>query len=150
LRDKLGPLLLQFPAAFKPEHVERLADFLPSLPKEHLYAVEVRNRESLTNRLFSLLRENGVALTIVDSPLVPAVEETTADFAYVRWEGDRKKVSGTLGKTEIDRTHDIEKWAKTIKSLREKTTEVFGYFSKYYSGHPPTDAKKLLEYLQLG
>ena len=149
LKQNLGPLLLQFPATFKPEHVERLSDFLPSLPKEHLYAVEVRNRKSLTGRLYSVLRENRVALTIVDSPLVPAVEESTADFAYIRWEGDRKKVSGTLGIIEIDRTHDIQKWAKTIGSLQKKTKEVFGYFSKYYSGYPPTDAKKLLEYLEL-
>ena len=149
LRGNLGPLLLQFPAAFKPEHVERLRDFLPSLPKQHRYAVEIRNKKSLTNRLYSLLRENDVALTIVDSPLIPAVEEMTADFAYIRWEGDRKKVSGTLGKTETDRTSDIEKWARIIKSLQEKTTEVFGYFSKYYSGYPPTDAKKLLEFLEL-
>jgi len=26
----------------------------------------------------------------------------------------------------------------------EKQTDVFGYFSKYYSGHPPSDAKDLL------
>ena len=149
LQGKLGPLLLQFPAAFKPEHFERLSDFLPSLPKQHRYAVEVRNKELLTSRLYSLLRENGVALAIVDSPLIPTVEEATADFAYIRWEGDRKKVRGTLGRTEADRTCDIEKWARIIRSLREKTAEVFGYFSKYYSGHPPTDAKTLLESLKL-
>ena len=149
LKEKLGPLLIQLPATFEPVHIERLSDFLPSLPKDHLYAVEVRNRKSLTNKLYSVLRDNGVALTMVDSPLVPVVEETTSDFAYVRWEGDRRKVSGALGRTEIDRTRDIEKWAKIINSLREKTAEVFGYFSKYYSGHPPTDARKLLQHLEL-
>ncbi len=149
LQGKLGPLLLQLPPAFKPEYFERLSDFLPSLPKEHRYAVEARNKKLLTGRLYSLLRENRVALTIVDSLLVPTIEETTTDFAYVRWEGDRKKVNGTLGKTEIDRTHDIEKWARIIKNLQEKTTTVFGYFSKYYSGHPPTDAKNLLKSLEI-
>lgn len=147
LQSKLGPLLLQFPATFKPEYTERLSDFLPNLPKGHRYVVEVRNKKSLTSRLYSLLRENGVALAIVDSPFVPTAEETTADFVYIRWEGDRKKVNGTLGKTEIDRTNDIENWARRIRKLLENTTEVFGYFSKYYSGHPPTDAKKLLKSL---
>jgi uncharacterized protein YecE (DUF72 family) len=62
--------------------------------------------------------------------------------------GRRQKVTGTLGKVEVDRIDAIKGWANSIIRLLEKTTQVFGYFSKYYSGHPPTDAKILLETLK--
>jgi uncharacterized protein YecE (DUF72 family) len=84
-------------------------------------------------------------LTLTSILSVPEIEQTTADFAYIRWEGDRRTVNGTLGKVEVDRTDDIHGWANPIVELLKKTTQVFGYFSKYYSGHPPTDVKMLLE-----
>jgi uncharacterized protein YecE (DUF72 family) len=148
LQNKLGPLLLQFPATFRLEHLHLLNDFLPSLPKRHHYVVEVRNKELLEERFYSLLRENGVALAFLDRSSMPKIEELTADFVYIRWEGDRRKVSGTLGKVEVDRTIDFKQWATRIRSLLDLTTDIFGYFSKYYSGHPPTDAKQLLNLLQ--
>src|SRR4030065_2285955 len=103
-QDRLGPLLLQLPPAFGSKQFDLLRDFLPLLSKKYRYAVEVRNKQLLGSDLFALLRENGVALTIVVSPFMPEVEELTADFVYVRWEGDRKKVNGGVGRGGIDRT----------------------------------------------
>ncbi len=147
LQGKLGPLLLQFPYGFKAEHLRVLNDFLPSLPKGHRFVVEVRNKKLLDDKLYSLLRENGVALAIVDHPFMPKLEATTADFAYIRWEGDRRKVKGTLGKVEVDRSNDTVTWTEKIKTFLDNSIEVFGYFSKYYSGHPPSDARQLLKLL---
>ena len=147
MQEKIGPLLLQFPPAFGPKEAALLGDFLPKLPKGHRYAVEVRNRKLLGDKLYSLLRENRIALAI--SPLMPETEQITADFVYIRWEGDRRKVNGALGKVEVDRTDDIRRWAEKIGKLLDETKEVFGYFSKYYSGHPPTDARLLVESLNL-
>ena len=67
------------------------------------------------------------------------ISEVTADFLYVRWEGDRKKVKGTLGKIEVDKKNDLKLWADKIKPFLEKRMEVYGYFGKYYSGYPPSD-----------
>jgi uncharacterized protein YecE (DUF72 family) len=64
-------------------------------------------------------------------------------------EGDRRKVNGTLGKVEIDRTEDIKRWAGKIKKWADLSSDVFVYFSKFYSGHPPTDAKQLVSLLQV-
>lgn len=147
LQEKLGPLLLQFPSRFKQEHIQMLKDFLSTLPRECRFAVEVRNQKLLGDELFSLLRKNEIALTLVSSPFMPSIEELTANFVYVRLEGDRAKVKGTLGKVEVDRTDDIKKWAEKIKKYRDSHAEVFVYFSKYYSGHPPTDAAKLAKLL---
>lgn len=147
LQGKLGPLLLQFPYAFRPEHVHLLRNFLPTLPKGYRFVVEVRNRKLLEEGFYSLLRESNVALALVDTPLMPGTEVLTADFAYVRWEGDRRKVRGTLGELEVDRTDSIKRWAERIKRFLDIPMDVFGYFSKYYSGYPPSDAKQLLSIL---
>jgi uncharacterized protein YecE (DUF72 family) len=143
LQSNLGPLLLQLPPYFGSGRPHLLRDFLASLPKKYRFAVEVRNTSLLGDKLYSLLREHDIALVIVDRPSSPRTEEITADFLYLRWEGDRKMVKGTLGKVEIDMTPEIKEWAKKIRGFMESVEDVFGYFSKYYSGHPPTDARKL-------
>lgn len=147
LQNKLGPLLLQFPPTFGPEKITLLKDFLPNLPEKSRYAVEVRNRKLLDDTLYSVLRDNRIALALTVGHFIPETEQITADFVYIRWEGDRSKVNGTLGKVEIDKTDEIRGWAAKIDKLLDKTKEVFGYFSKYYSGHPPTDAEKLIDFL---
>jgi uncharacterized protein YecE (DUF72 family) len=145
LEEKLGSLLLQFPFSFRPEHVPLLEKFLGTLPKEHRYVVEVRDKKMLENSFYSMLKANGAALAWVDSASMPIITEVTSNFLYVRWEGDRKKVNGTLGKTEIDRTSDIKLWARKLKPYLKKQMDVFGYFSKYYSGNPPTDIQTFID-----
>lgn len=148
LGDKLGPLLLQFPLTFSMKRIRLLEDFLMSVPTEYRIAVEVRNKDFLNEELFSLLRRRSAAFVWSDSEVMPEVETVTADFVYVRWEGDRRKVNGLLGRVETQRSNDIKAWAHKIKQLVNESVNVFGYFSKYYSGHPPTDAKQLLELIR--
>lgn len=149
LKEKLGALLLQFPYTFGNEHVQLLRDFLENLPKKHRYVVEVRNRKLLIDSLYSLLRDSNVVLAWVDSPLMPLIDEVTSDFIYVRWEGDRRRVKGTLGKIEVDRAKKIKQWADRLKPFLEKQIEVFGYFSKYYSGYSPSDVNEFLKLVKL-
>ena len=147
LGDKLGPLLLQFPYAFKPEHLGLLRAFLAALPKTHRFVVEVRNRKLLQEELYSMLRENRAALAMVEQPFMPTTDVVTSDFTYIRLEGDRRKVNGTLGKPELDRTADITAWAEKIKKFMDLSTDVYVYLSKFYSGYPPADARRLTELL---
>jgi uncharacterized protein YecE (DUF72 family) len=143
LGDKVGALLLQFPPNFGVEHLPDLADFLIKLPRQHRYVVEVRNKSWLNQTFYSILKANNAALAWADSLLIAENSEVTADFLYVRWEGDRKKVNGTLGKIEADRTGDLKLVAEKIKPFIDKQIEVFGYFGKYYSGYPPSDIANL-------
>ncbi len=144
LEEKLGTLLLKFPYAFGTEHVPLLRGFLQNLPKKHRYVVEVRNRKLLNDGFYSVLRDNDVVLAWVDSPFMPQFSEVTSDFIYVRWEGDRRHVKGTLGKVEVDRTERINAWAEKLKPFLEEDKEVFGYFSKFYSGYSPSDVEEFL------
>jgi uncharacterized protein YecE (DUF72 family) len=148
LGNKLGPLLLQLPPAFGKNQFHHLEDFLTGLSHEGRVAAEVRNKEMLNDDLYSLLRRRGVALAWVDGSFAPFVDAVTADFLYVRWEGDRRRVNGLLGKVEVDRHGDIEKWAGVIRKSLNASVEVFGYFSKYFSGHPPTDVRQFLDLLR--
>lgn len=147
MKPKVGALLLQFPYAFNEEHLSLLGDFLAILPRDYRFSVEFRNKKLFQDKLYSLLRDHNVALAMVEHPFWPKAEALTADFAYIRWEGDRRKVNGTLGQVEVDKTANIRDWAQKIKKLLNDQVEVFGYYSKYYSGHPPTDAKQLLALL---
>ena len=148
LGEKLGVLLLQFSPMFRQQHLPQLAAYLKTLPKEFRYAVEVRNKTLLTPELYGVLRDSNVALVWVDAAKMPLVEEETADFLYVRWEGNRKTVTGTLGELEVDRSKDTQAWAKRLQPFLKRGTEVFGYFSKYYSGFPPLDVKTLLSQVE--
>src|SRR3712207_7055353 len=68
LGDRLGPLLLQLPPSFTVEGMGVLEDFLKGLPEGFRYAVEVRHRSWLGSDLPEMLRERGVALTLIDYP----------------------------------------------------------------------------------
>jgi len=147
LGEKLGPLLVQFPTNFAADHYADLEHYLKSLPKDNHYVVEVRQKSWLTKEFFGMLRDCNVAIAWADSPLNLQINEVTADFLYIRWEGDRKKVNGTLGKIEVDRNTDLQVWADKLRPYLDRGMELFGYFSKYYSGYPPSDITRLTELL---
>ncbi len=151
LGDRLGPLLLQFryfrkdelpePAAF----LDRLEAFLPRLIPPRRYAVEVRTRRLLTPRLYDLLARHGVALALIDHPWVPRIGEMmgdprvlTADFAYLRWLGDRKgieKITTTWDRLVVDRDRDLRAWVPAVRSMLAGGRPVFGYFNNHYAGY---------------
>jgi uncharacterized protein YecE (DUF72 family) len=147
LGDKLGPLLLQLPARFKVDQAENLRGFLSVLPKDHVYAVEFRHRDWFIDETYELLRKNSVALVQVEHPRLQTVGEVTAGFVYIRWEGDRKLVDGERGTVEADRREESLVWSETIKSYLGKGLEVYGFFSKFYSGYPVSDIKTISEAL---
>jgi uncharacterized protein YecE (DUF72 family) len=148
LDEKLGGLLLQFPPNFGVDHLPDLAAYLEKLPKVNRYVVEVRNKSWLNQDFYALLKANNVALAWADSPLMAQIGEVTADFLYIRWEGDRKRVNGTLGKIEVDRARDLKAEAEKLTPFLGKM-DVFGYFGKYYSGYPPSDIAIIRDYLEV-
>lgn len=146
LNEKLGPLLMQFPPSFGTDEISHLKDFLAGLPKDHKFALEIRDKRWLGEELYSLLRDRNVALALVEAPWMFLEDVVTSDFVYIRWEGNRRKIHGDLGRVEVDRSVDLARWVVRIKGFLKNSIEVFGYFSKYYSGHPPTDVGYLLNH----
>lgn len=118
LRDKLGPILWQFPPdmAFDRGRFERFLDALPhdleaarklarhrdghvkgraSLAIDRnrrvRHAVEIRHESFRDAAFIALLRRHGVALVVADTAgKWPLLEDVTAGFMYLRLHGDKE------------------------------------------------------------
>jgi uncharacterized protein YecE (DUF72 family) len=83
LKEKLGPLLFQFPHFNRSELkgpgplFSRLRVFLKRAAEAYKcrFAVQIRNRKLLDTRLTDLLGEHSVALTLTDTSLMPRPSE---------------------------------------------------------------------------
>jgi uncharacterized protein YecE (DUF72 family) len=140
--EKLGPLLLQLPPRLTPEHSDQLGGLLTQLQR-HCTAVEFRHKEWFNETTYALLRDHNAALVYVEHPWQPSEEVETSDYTYVRLEGDRKKVDGEKGVTELDRSTDNMRWAEKITQQAARGRATYLYVSKYYSGYPPTDLEQI-------
>jgi uncharacterized protein YecE (DUF72 family) len=165
LDDKLGPMLLQFPYFNKyafngvAEFLPRLRFFLKRLQEMFTcnFAVEIRNKSWLDARFADVLREYNVALALTDTSFVPRPWEMkdkfdliTADFAYVRWLGDRKAIeeqTKTWDKTIIDRRDDLRNWATVLNRLvlDKRIRKLFAFANNHYAGHGPATVKLFWE-----
>jgi uncharacterized protein YecE (DUF72 family) len=165
LGDKLGPMLLQFPKFDKwvlkspDEFRARLQSFFKRAADLNAgrFAVEVRNKDWLDARLTDLLREHNVALALTDTSFMPRPWEmkqkfdlVTADFAYVRWLGDRKGIeeqTTTWDKAVIDRQNDLRSWVVVLRRLVEdkRIRKIFAFANNHYAGHAPATVKLFMD-----
>jgi uncharacterized protein YecE (DUF72 family) len=159
LREKLGPLLLQFPKFSKyefkssNEFIERLRTFLPKAPRQNRLVVEIRNPLWLNEKLLETLREHHVALALTDTSfmqrpweLKKPLDLITSDFAYVRWLGNRKQIETmtmSWDKTVVDRTDDLRHWVKLCRQIvaERKVKHLFLFGNNHYQGHGPDTIK---------
>jgi uncharacterized protein YecE (DUF72 family) len=153
LREKLGPILMQFPyfnkKAFESpqDFYSRLSPFLAGLPKEYQWALEIRNKYWITEELLELLSQHNVAFTMIDQSWMPPIDQLlkrhdldTANFAYIRWLGDRQgieEVTKQWDKVVIDRRADLARWVSPVQQLLSRGRQVYGFFNNHYAGHAP-------------
>jgi uncharacterized protein YecE (DUF72 family) len=145
LEDRLGPLLLQLPPDFTVEGMEVLDAFLRELPEGPRYAVEVRHRSWVGSDLPELLRERGAALTLVDYPRMPRLEEATADFSYIRWLGNRREFPSGHTRLKKDRDEDLLWWSGLVDRFLGEGKTVFAYANNHYQNHSPSTVERFLE-----
>jgi uncharacterized protein YecE (DUF72 family) len=145
LEDRLGPLLLQLPPDFTVEGMEVLDAFLQELPEGPRYAVEVRHRSWVGSELPELLRKRGVALTLVDYPRMPRLEEATADFSYIRWLGNRREFPSGHTYLKKDRDDDLLWWAGVVDRFLQEGKTVFAYANNHCQNHSPSTVERFLE-----
>src|SRR5260370_7430304 len=135
LGEKLGPLLFQFGKFYKSaskslnNFLARLIPFLKKLPNEQKFAVELRNKDWLVPKCADVLREHGVALTLIDQGWMPRPWEMkekfdliTADFTYVRCLGDRKgsdEKTTTWDKVIVDREGDLFECVSLLNKIQD-------------------------------
>jgi uncharacterized protein YecE (DUF72 family) len=149
LGTRLGVVLIQLPPQFEltTENAQALREFLPHLPRDVRFSIEFRHPDWMRRRVADLLAKHNVALSLVEGPwieraaLEPFVERPTADFAYIRWMGERDLVRFDTVQRAQD--ENLRAWHETISELRRRTSSVFAYFSNFYEGHAPASANKL-------
>jgi uncharacterized protein YecE (DUF72 family) len=145
LEDRLGPLLLQLPPSFTVESMGVLENLLKGLPEGFRYAVEVRHRSWIGSDLPELLRECGAALTLVDYPRMPRLEEATAAFTYIRWLGNRREFPSGHTHLKKVRDDDLLWWAGVVDRFLKEGKTVFAYANNHYQNHAPSTLERFLE-----
>lgn len=141
LREKLGPILWQFPANFRFDS-DRLAHFFRLLPRDTAqaldlarrrdqrlrgrarlaidaarplrHAIEIRHESFLDPAFVRLLRRHRIALVVADTAgQFPYKEDVTADFVYMRLHGDTELYASGYG----DRA--LRRWAARVLAWSE-------------------------------
>ena len=157
---RLGAILMQYPkwvgpsranAAMIEEGKRRLEGWRA--------AVELRNRawfdDRTRQRTLDLLRRNGLAYVVVDSPpgfqssVPPVPEATSPALAVVRfhgrntetWEAPVKQVSQRFRYLYDER--QLREWLPMIRAISEQTEEVHLVFNNCYGNYATTNALEL-------
>ena len=146
LREKLGPILIQLPPQFdaSEENVRALLEFLPRLPGTIRFAIEFRSRDWLKGETLEVLKKYNVAFCLTDASWIPrgaifeVAKTQTADFAYVRFMGERDLTR--FDAVQRPQNANLELWREV---LAEITAPTFIYFSNFYEGFAPESANKL-------
>lgn len=135
LGRKLGPILWQFPPAFKFD-AGLLQEFFDLLPRTHKqaaayarqrdewmaerswleveedlpvrYAIEARNKSFAVPEYISLLRKNNIAVVVADTEKWPRMLDVTADFVYCRLHGNEDVYPNGYD------AEGIERWAQRV------------------------------------
>ena len=128
--------------------LDTLTRFLPSLPSGFRYALEVRHRSWLAKdtlpRLLGLLQKHAVALCLVQHAWMPALDEVTAPFVYIRWLGRREDIpDDDFSHVRIDRDNQLDSWSEQIKGYLQAGLIVYGYFNNHYQGHSPASVRAM-------
>jgi uncharacterized protein YecE (DUF72 family) len=145
LAERLGPLLLQLPPSFDVEGMGVLEDFLQGLPQGFRYAVEVRHSSWLGSDLPQMLSERGAALTLIDYPRMPRMQEATTDFSYIRWLGDRREFPEGHTHLKKERDDDFRWWSELVDGFLGEGRTVFAYANNHYQNHSPSTLDRFLE-----
>lgn len=140
LKDKLGPILWQFPARMKYDP-ELFEDFFRLLPRTTLgaaelalerdarldgreclqtdrdrrlrHSIEVRHDSFVTPDFIRQLRRHKIAWVVADTPQPwPLYEDVTADFIYMRLHGSTELYNSRYTREELQR------WARCIEAWR--------------------------------
>lgn len=149
LGEKLAVTLIQLPPHFTltPENATAFRDFLEQLPRDIRFAVEFRSPDWLHKKVIDLMAKHNVAVALVEGQWLKReemwrlAEEPTADFAYVRWMGERDLTRFD----EVQRAQDenLRTWAKVLTDSCRRVRAVYAYFSNFYEGYAPASANKL-------
>ena len=142
LKEKLGPILLQFPSSFRatPENLERMSIFLRyAAGRSGLrIALEFRHAACFQAPLIELLKRYQAALVIAHSTRYPTPEViATAPFAYFRFHGPEAMFASSYPDQQLS------EWSRPISTFLQGGTDVYAYFNNDIGGNAVMNARTL-------
>lgn len=155
LREKLGPLLLQFPPWVKPARgAPFLWKLLAELPQGPRYAVELRDagwyEGEVRERLVQELRDRRMVLAWASLNYLEIPPEVTSDELYLRFIGDHSSIPAeTHGEVRADRTEETRRWADRVRRLSSDLRRVLVFFNNHYAGFAPESVNLFRELMGL-
>ena len=134
LRGKLGPILWQLPPGWK-VNVERLEEFLATLPAKHDYTFEFRHETWMNDEVLEVLRRHDAAFCIYELAGYHSPIEITADWTYVRLHGPTHfKYQGSYSDEQL------AEWAERIRTWSRKMKAIYVYFDNDDSAYAVDNA----------
>jgi uncharacterized protein YecE (DUF72 family) len=137
LGQRLGPVLYQLPPHW-PRNPERLENFLRTLPRNRLHAIEFRDPTWYVDEVFDLLSRYRAALCLHDMAGSPTGRRLVGPFVYLRLHGPQR-YAGRYS------DHALESWAEWCANRSRQGVPVYAYFNNDAGGHAPRDALRLRE-----
>ncbi|HTL27950.1 MAG TPA: DUF72 domain-containing protein [Tepidisphaeraceae bacterium] len=141
LGSKLGVILFQFPPSFGYEHIDRLRDFLRTLPTDIRYAVELRDRSWGREETLTMLREQKVGFCSAEYHTQPSRIPITTDFIYLRLIGQHQRFK-ELDHEQIDVTEPLTWWADEVRKVSDELSTIWGFFNNDYAGYAPATCNR--------
>ena len=143
IHDQIPVLLIQLP----PWEISTMGDletFLSFLDSSFRYAIEFRDESWLTNEVWKLLEDYGIANVIVDEPKLPIDLRITTDFSYIRWHGHGENPWFNY-RFSIE---ELEPWVPRLEQVTDSVETTFGYFNNHFAGNAPLNALQMLSLLE--
>jgi uncharacterized protein YecE (DUF72 family) len=151
--EKLGPLLMQFPWAFKfskvnMKYLELVREYSGGLD----ICVEFRHDSWMREEVFDFMRKLGIIFCNVDQPrintLLPPTDLNTASSGYIRFHGRNAANWWKPGQAYkrydyMYRQEELIEWLPRIKKLSSNTGKTFIYFNNHYKAQAVKSARML-------
>lgn len=142
LREKLGPVLLQFPPSFHAtaENLQLLDKLLthPASPPSLRLAVEFRHESCFSKAAVALLCSHEAGLVISHSSRYPVPKAVaTAPFVYFRFHGPAALFASSYSDAGLRR------WGASMKAFLKEGRDVYAYFNNDVGGYALKNAQAL-------
>jgi len=145
-RNKLGPVVLQFPGSFRAgTGRSRLERLLEAVPHEFDLAVELRHRSWWTDDTRSLLAARRAALVWSVVPETRPPPWVTGDFLYARFIGDRALTR--FDRIQRDGRPEIAAMKRLFEEEGRPIETVFAFANNHFMGYGPGTAAVVSEVL---
>ena len=154
LKDKLGPLVMQFSPSFEKnaktiEELETFVNFFPH--NDYTLLLEFRHKTWFNEETYDFLNDKKLGIVSAFLPYLKLnlYEQIKSEYFYLRIIGSHKTQTG-LGKQVLNRSELIEEMVGELSQAltNNPNKSAFVYINQHFSGYAPPIAGKFREMLE--